>query len=201
MSKAKKTSGAVGEDDKSVFPPFMTTREAARYCGFKNAGGLRKAKHDGRVFAAGRRYGTKILIWRREDLDRYLFGLPPVRVADGEEVIQDEGVDDEQGDEVEEAVEVVGRTDQATGRMGKKGRRLPRQSTSEGSRDEDPRGDQEGAPQRDGDGGLRVASEAGGTGSRWKRLAAESQDALLRIQRFTSGKKGGDQGDQKRKGP
>lgn len=203
MGRKKSTTDAMNEDKGRAFPPFMTTKQAASYCGFKNAGGLRKAKHDGRVFAAGRRYGTRILIWRREDLDRYLLGLPPVRGADGEEVIQDEGVGDEQeqGNEVEEAVEVVGRPDQTAGRVGKKRRRLPREGTSEGSRDEAPGGDQEGAPQRDGDGGLRVASKAGGTGSRWKRLAAESQDALLRIQRFTSRKKGGDQGDQKRKGP
>ncbi len=54
--------------------PYLTTTEAARYCGFKTGGGMRRAKLDGRVFPVGRRFGSSILMWRREDLDRFLQG-------------------------------------------------------------------------------------------------------------------------------
>jgi hypothetical protein len=62
----------MGEDTR----PFLTTREAAMYCGFKTAAGLRKAKLQGRVKAAGRRGGVGSLMWRRSDLDDFLRGVP-----------------------------------------------------------------------------------------------------------------------------
>ncbi|MEO7112744.1 MAG: hypothetical protein ABI183_20020, partial [Polyangiaceae bacterium] len=49
---------------------FLTTRDAAAYCGF-TAGALRKAHHDRRVFPAGRRGGTGTCMWSIEDLDRF----------------------------------------------------------------------------------------------------------------------------------
>jgi hypothetical protein len=57
--------------------PFLTTAEAATYCGFKTAAGLRKARMLGRVAAWGRRGGRGTLMWRREDLDAFLAGKAP----------------------------------------------------------------------------------------------------------------------------
>jgi len=54
--------------------PFLTTAEAAAYCGFKTTAGLRKARMLGRVAAWGRRGGRGTLMWKREDLDEFLRG-------------------------------------------------------------------------------------------------------------------------------
>ena len=63
--------------------PFLTTREATAYCGFKTAGALRKAKLEGRIAPAGRRGGTGTLMWSREALDRYLQSNAPATVRAG----------------------------------------------------------------------------------------------------------------------
>jgi hypothetical protein len=63
--------------------PFLTTREASAYCGFKTAGALRKAKLEGRIAAAGRRGGTGTLMWSRIALDRYLQGHSLATVPGG----------------------------------------------------------------------------------------------------------------------
>ncbi len=54
--------------------PFLTTREATAYCGFKTASALRKAKLEGRIAPAGRRGGLGTWMWPRESLDCFLRG-------------------------------------------------------------------------------------------------------------------------------
>src|ERR1035438_120328 len=56
------------------WPPYLTTVDATRYCGFKTTGALRKAAYEGRIVPAGRRGGSGTWMWRREDLDAVLCG-------------------------------------------------------------------------------------------------------------------------------
>ena len=69
--------------DDPVWRTYLTTREAADYCGFKTTGALRKAKLDGRLVPVGRRGGRGTLMWSRESLDRYLHGEVPASLAGG----------------------------------------------------------------------------------------------------------------------
>jgi hypothetical protein len=62
---------------------FLTTAEAARYCGYQTTGALRKAAMMGRIKPAGRRGGTGTLMWRRSDLDHYLSSGPTSIVPGG----------------------------------------------------------------------------------------------------------------------
>jgi hypothetical protein len=59
---------------------FLTTAEAAAYCGFKTASALRRAKLEGRLHPAGQRGGLGTWMWRRSDLDEFLVGrlAPPI---------------------------------------------------------------------------------------------------------------------------
>src|SRR5580704_17033225 len=71
-----------------VYPPFMPTPLAARYCGFNNSRGLVTAHRRGKVMHAGRRGETGAFMWSREDLDAFIRGQPvgePVAVRDGGE--------------------------------------------------------------------------------------------------------------------
>jgi hypothetical protein len=52
----------------------LTTAEAARYCGFKTTGAIRKAALEGRLRPFGRRGGTGTYMWSREALDAFLSG-------------------------------------------------------------------------------------------------------------------------------
>ncbi len=61
----------------SSWPDMMTTSVAARYCGFKTTGALRKARLDGRVTPAGRRGSRGSLTWAKAELDRFMCGRPP----------------------------------------------------------------------------------------------------------------------------
>ena len=60
---------------------YLTTPEAARYCGYKNPSGLRKAKKEGKLLPMGRRGGTGPYVYAISDLDRFLAGLLPEPVA------------------------------------------------------------------------------------------------------------------------
>ena len=62
---------------------LLTTRMAAVYCGFKSTSALRKAKLEGRITPVGRRGGRGTLMWKREELDRYLRGEVPASLSDG----------------------------------------------------------------------------------------------------------------------
>jgi hypothetical protein len=54
---------------------FLTTREAAAYCGFKTTSALRKAKLEGRIAPVSRRGGRGTLMSCRDSLDGGM-GLP-----------------------------------------------------------------------------------------------------------------------------
>src|SRR5262245_15598523 len=57
--------------------PYLTTAEAAAYCGFKTASALRKLKLEGKLAPIGRRGGVGTLMWSRQALDVFLHGGPP----------------------------------------------------------------------------------------------------------------------------
>src|SRR5829696_5907175 len=72
------------DGDRSGEPqrrPYLTTREAAAYCGFKTTGALRKAHLEDRVRPVGRRGGKGTWMWSREDLDGFLRGKSPATVS------------------------------------------------------------------------------------------------------------------------
>jgi hypothetical protein len=60
----------------STWPDRMPTTVAARYCGFKTTGGLRKAFLDGRITPAGRRGGVGSWTWEKTELDRFMSQTP-----------------------------------------------------------------------------------------------------------------------------
>jgi hypothetical protein len=64
------------------WPALMSTSIAARYCGYKTTGGLRKAHFDGKVFPTGRRGGVGPWTWARVDLDAFLRGGVPAHVQE-----------------------------------------------------------------------------------------------------------------------
>lgn len=59
--------------------PYLTTLEAAIYCGFRTTGAIRKAVKDGRLVSAGRRGGNGMHVFLRAELDRFLTGTPGAR--------------------------------------------------------------------------------------------------------------------------
>lgn len=54
--------------------PYLTSAEAAIYCGFKTIGGIQQAVRRGKLKPAGRRGGTGTYVFAREDLDSFLTG-------------------------------------------------------------------------------------------------------------------------------
>jgi hypothetical protein len=54
--------------------PYLTSAEAATYCGFKTIGGIQQAVRRGKLKPAGRRGGTGTYVFAREDLDAFLTG-------------------------------------------------------------------------------------------------------------------------------
>ncbi len=54
--------------------PYLTSAEAATYCGFKTIGGIQQAVRRGKLKPAGRRGGTGTYVFAREDLDSFLTG-------------------------------------------------------------------------------------------------------------------------------
>jgi hypothetical protein len=60
-----------------AWPDFMSTTLAARYCGYKTTGGLRKARLDGKIRPSGKRGGAGSWTWARADLDAFLRGHGP----------------------------------------------------------------------------------------------------------------------------
>jgi len=83
---------------------------------------MRRAKYDGRVRPAGRRYGTSVLMWRRTDLDRFLLGLPPLNEGSEEQTVIDlneEESSERHGNEgkVEEDSRKVARPNEAAGSL------------------------------------------------------------------------------------
>jgi hypothetical protein len=64
--------------EHSIDPAVLTTREAARYCGYSSPAGLLSARRRGMVEANGRRGGNGRLTWERAKLDEFLKGRGPV---------------------------------------------------------------------------------------------------------------------------
>ncbi len=79
MSEERRECPGSGSGENDDRPRFLTTRAAALYCGFKTTSALRKAKLEGRIKAAGRRGGRGTWMWNREELDRFLCGVPDGR--------------------------------------------------------------------------------------------------------------------------
>ena len=57
---------------------YLTTREAAAFCGFKTTGAIRKALLERRLTAAGRRGGRGTWMFAIEELERFLLGARAV---------------------------------------------------------------------------------------------------------------------------
>ena len=72
MAASRQSASPAAQADK--WPDLMSTSVAARYCGYKTTGGLRKAHFDRKVFPTGRRGGVGPWTWARADLDRFLRG-------------------------------------------------------------------------------------------------------------------------------
>lgn len=53
---------------------FLTTREAARYCGYRSTSSIYKAFHVGWLCPAGRRGGKGTFVWAITHLDRFMLG-------------------------------------------------------------------------------------------------------------------------------
>src|SRR5471032_1421210 len=59
----------------------LSTRAAARYCGFDSPRGLLSAYRRGKVYPLGRRGRSGSFTWRPEDLDAFLRGEEPMGAA------------------------------------------------------------------------------------------------------------------------
>jgi hypothetical protein len=174
--------------------PFLTTREATAYCGFKTAGALRKAKLEGRIAPAGRRGGIGTLMWSREALDRYLQGKLAANVPLGRARTPPEangGTHEERtvGSEVEQLGESQA---DATGRLSTKGGRVSGSRASHRSEDGI---DAAGFPKPAGPGGTRGGASLVEDGARLdpqRRKPADDQGAraLSDLRRFFAARKG-----------
>ncbi len=173
--------------------PFLTTREATAYCGFKTAGALRKAKLEGRIAPAGRRGGTGTLMWSREALDRYLQSNAPATVRAGRARTPPEatgGTHDEAsvGSEVEQLG--GGATDSARS-LSTKGGRVPGSRASGRSEE---RSDAAGCPKPAGPSGTRGGPPLAKGGARLDSQGREPADeqaarALCDVRRFLAERK------------
>jgi hypothetical protein len=71
--------------DAKAWPPRMTTRQAAAYCGYSSPFGLLAAFRRGRVRPFGRRGGGRgTLTWDRAELDAFMRGAGDDAAAAGE---------------------------------------------------------------------------------------------------------------------
>jgi|SRR5580658_2760064 hypothetical protein len=174
--------------------PFLTTREAAAYCGFKTAGALRKAKLEGRIAPAGRRGGSGTLMWNREALDRYLQGNAPASVPGGRARTPPEvngGMHDDQavGSEVEQ---LGGAATDSSRRLSAEGGRVSRSRAS--CRSEE-RSDAAGCPKPAGPEGARGGTPSPEGGARLDPQGREPANeqaarALCNVRRFLAARKG-----------
>jgi hypothetical protein len=173
--------------------PFLTTREATAYCGFKTPSALRKAKLEGRIAPAGRRGGTGTMMWSREALDRYLQGNSFATVPAGRARTPPEangGTHEERtvGSEVEQLGESQAG---ATRRLSTKGGRVSGSRASHRSEDGI---DAAGCPKPAGPGGTRGGASLVEDGARLdpqRRKPADDQGAraLSDLRRFFAARK------------
>src|ERR1700690_15509 len=136
--------GEPGDD----FPPLMTTPQAARYCGYKTTSALRQAQAAGRV-RSSRRYGTKRHTWKKEDLDRFMLGLPPsATVVAGRSSAPLSTGGTHEREAVETTVEEYDQAKQAPRSLGKEGGRIPRSGKGAGPDHRQDAGGQAGVARR-----------------------------------------------------
>ena len=174
--------------------PFLTTREATAYCGFKTAGALRKAKLEGRIAPAGRRGGTGTLMWSREALDRYLLGnalatVPAGRARTPPEVNGGMHEDQAVGSEVEQ---LGGAATDSPRCLSAKGGRVSRSWASHRSEE---RSDAAGCPKPAGPQGARGGTPSPEGGARLDPQGREPANeqaarALCDLRRFLAERKG-----------
>jgi hypothetical protein len=175
--------------------PYLTTRAAAAYCGFKSTSALRKAKLEGRLAPVGRRGGRGTLMWSREALDRYLRGEPPATFGSGRARTPSlaNGGEDEEGQELGSEVEQLGRSESgATRHLSAKGGRVSRSRASHRSQDGS---DTAGCPKPAGPDGTRgsaslVEDGAGLDPQGCKPADEQGASPLEGLRRFLTERKG-----------
>jgi hypothetical protein len=180
--------------DLAVTKPFLTTREATAYCGFKTTGALRKAKLEGRLLPVGRRGGRGTLMWSREALDRYLHGKPPATVLGGRARTLPEatGGTHEEGTLGSEVEQLGVSKPGAAGGVPAKGGRV---SGARASHRYENRIDAAGCPKHAGADGARGGASLAEDGARLdppgrKPVDEEGARALLDVRRFLAERKG-----------
>ncbi len=77
LARTVEEPSSVLERQVAFWPDFMSTSLAARYCGYKTTGALRKARLDGKIRPSGKRGGAGSWTWARADLDAFLRGHAP----------------------------------------------------------------------------------------------------------------------------
>ncbi|MBI5532157.1 MAG: helix-turn-helix domain-containing protein [Deltaproteobacteria bacterium] len=180
--------------------PFMTTADAAAYCGFKTTGGIRKAKHDGKIKPIGRRGGSGPWMWSRDELDRFLRGEPPATINSDRPGAPPIDGDARNGQEVDQALEKMGCTDQGAGSLATEGRRFSGSRPRHGSDDGPAEGDQEGADGRRRSNSVQVAARPEGTRQGWPRRGRATEDALRRLRGLVARAEDQARPDQERQG-
>ncbi len=125
---------------------YLTTREAAAYCGYKNPSAIRKAVMERRLAASGRRGGNGTSMFSLDALDEFLCGAPAsARVASGRP-----GAPSQEGtldghETMEETMEYLGASNKTAGSVAAQGRRISSSVTSDRVNDRSSTGNQEGA--------------------------------------------------------
>jgi hypothetical protein len=182
------------------FGPYLTSREAAIYLGFKSTSAIRKAVFDGRLHPIGRRGGRGTHLFTIAELDRFARGDPPATVG-SDRPGAPKGDAHGQRNEVDQALEVLGGANAPPGRVEAAGRRASGPSARGGPHYGPDAGDKEGHAERGRTDRLHLVERRTRTHPVGRQLGAASEDALRRIRSVTVRKKGHREGHQKRSKP
>ena len=166
---------------------YLTTAEAAEYCGYDSASALRQAKRRGLVRPVGRRGGVGPLMWSVDALDAFLRGEGLTTVLDASAA--GHASEEVQNDNVDKQVELVG-IGQANRerRVASTRRRVLREGFDDGSKN----GSREGGAEES----TGCENSAGGEGNtgrhsrnhkKRKCHSAEVESSILRIRRALCG--------------
>ena len=182
---------------------YLTTRDAAAYCGFKTTSALRKARLEGRIQPIGRRGGRGTYMWSIDALVRFLRGEPPAILgSERSGAPLHGGADDEEEDGVEVAQGIHGGDGAgAAGRVAAKGGRTRRTRPRNGSLDGKAARDHQVASDRGRADGAEVDHGRVQPCSRRSHVSRESAAAVLRLRDIALRAQGGDEGDQERTRP
>ena len=175
---------------------FLTTADAARYCGYRTTGALRKAAMEGRIEPVGRRGGTGTLMWRRGDLDHFLCDGRRRTVSGGlagSASTHDGGTHEQ----VDHALGNHHRADAIEARrLAQEGGRVrdsrARQTSAHGSSVRDPIE----VPGREPRSGVSRAATAHRGVAGQRRRPADLDSIIRRVRRIAAGTKGGEGRDQ-----